>query len=196
MPQSRRLSQVIARLATLERHFLPTTFSLTGQYTKRETDHTKAYLVFVHAELESYFEDRAERLVARAQQQWTRKQRCTPLLSRLLLYHHAAEKKELGAISNDAVTKAVNAFLAGLGNNHGIKDQHLRNILLPLGINHKVLDTRLIAALNQLARRRGELAHASFKAHQPIDPKTERDNIHNNILPELKKLDRRMTALL
>ena len=195
MSQSRRLSQVIARFAILERHFLPTNFSLTGEYTERETDHTKAYLVFVHAEIESYFEDRAENLVTRAQEQWDRKQRCTPLLSRLLLYHHASEKKELDAISDDAVRKAVNAFLDGLRNNHGIKDQHLRNILLPLGINHKALDTQLILALNQLARKRGQFAHASFKAHQPIDPRTERDNVHNNILPELKKLDRRITAL-
>ena len=68
-------------------------------------------------------------------------------------------------------------------------------MLLPLGINHQALDTQLIAACNQLAQKRGQFAHASFKAHQPIDPKTERDNIHNNILPELKRLDRRLTAL-
>lgn len=195
MPQSRRLRQVIARIATLEAHFLPTTFSLTGHYTKRQTDHTKAYLLLVHAELESYFEDRAERLVIRAQEQWKRHTRCTPLLSRIILYHHATDKNALDAISDDTVSKAVNAFLYRLKQNHGIKEQHLRNILLPLGINHQALDTRLIAACNQLARKRGQFAHASFKAHQPIDPKTERDNIHMNILPELKKLDRRLTDL-
>ena len=111
MPQSRRLRQVIARLATLEAHFLPPSFSLTGHYTKRQADHTKAYLLFVHAELESYFEDRAERLVTRAQEQWQRHARCTPLLSRVLLYHHATQKMDLEAISNEAVSKAVNAFL-------------------------------------------------------------------------------------
>lgn len=195
MPQSRRLRQVIARLATLDAHFLPANFSLTGDYTRRQTDHTKAYLLLVHAELESYFEDRAEHLVSRAREQWQRHARCTPLLSRVILYHHATEKKELEAISTDAVIKAVNAFLYRLKQNHGIKEQHLRNILLPLGINHQTLDTQLIAACNQLARKRGQFAHASFKAHQPIDPKTERDNIHKNILPELKKLDRRLTVL-
>jgi hypothetical protein len=57
------------------------------------------------------------------------------------------------------------------------------------------LDTQLTAALQQLARKRGQFAHASFKAHQPIDPRTERDNIQKNIFPELKKLDRRLTDL-
>jgi hypothetical protein len=138
---------------------------------------------------------RAEHIVTRAQEYWTRHGRCTPVLSRILVYHHAREKDELEPTSAKAVEKAVNYFLDMLGKNHGMTPQHLRTMLLPLGIGHDALDTQLTAALQQLARKRGQFAHASFKAHQPIDPKTERDNIQKNIFPELKKLDRRLTDL-
>ncbi len=108
------------------------------------------------------------------------------MLSRLLVYHHATEKDELDPISPQAVTKAVNYYLTGLDRNHGIREKHLLRIFLPLGVSHKQLDSRLIAACNQLAQKRGEFAHASIKTHQQVDPKTERDNIKRNIVPELR----------
>jgi hypothetical protein len=38
--------------------------------------------------------------------------------------------------------------------------------------------------------------HASFKTHQQVDPKTERDNIRKNIVPQLKNLEKRLENLL
>jgi hypothetical protein len=195
LPISRRLKEVIARLVALEQNFLPDSFSLTGHYTRQETDNTKAYLLLVHGELESYFEDRAERIVMRARTHWSRHSRCTPVLSSILVYHHSCEKKELEPSSAQAVEKAINYFLDKLTRNHGITSQHLRSILLPLGIGHNALGIQLTTSLEQLSRKRGQFAHASFKAHQPIDPQTEWHNIHRNILPELKKLDRELTRL-
>jgi hypothetical protein len=174
---------------------LPASFSLTGSYSPKQQDHTKAYLLLAHAELEAFFEDRARNRVDLALAQWQRNGLCTPVLSRLLIFHHAVERDEIGALSSHAVTKAINYFLDKLDKNHGIKEKHLLAILLPLGISHGELDSRLVAACNQLAQKRGQFAHASFKTHQQIDPKTERDNIRNNIIPELKKLDIKIKKL-
>jgi RiboL-PSP-HEPN len=196
MPLSKRLQQLIKRLDTLESHFLPASFSLTGRYAAKQHDYTKAYLLLVHAELEAYFEDRARNRVGLAQVQWQRQGRCTPVLSRLLVFHHATEKNEIEALSSPAVTKAVNYYLDKLDKNHGIKEKHLLAIFLPLGISHGELDSQLVAACNQLSQKRGQFAHASFKTHQQVDPKTERDNIRNNIIPELKKLDTKIKKLL
>jgi hypothetical protein len=196
MALSRRLRRVITRIGVLEDHFLPKVFSLSGQYTKRQRDHTKAYLVLVHAELESYFEDRARYIADRAQERWNNHGECTPALSRMLVYHHSCEKDELEPASAQAVTKAVNYFENNvLDKNHGVSPKHIRAMLLPLGIEHDDFDSQLTLALEQLARKRGQFAHASFKAHQAIDPKTERDNIHNNIIPKLKKMDQRLTEI-
>jgi hypothetical protein len=66
MPTAKRLQRLLTRIHKLETHLLPTAFSLTGRYSARQHDYTKAFLVLVHAELESYFEDRARTIVARA----------------------------------------------------------------------------------------------------------------------------------
>jgi hypothetical protein len=167
---------------------------LTGRYSPQQHDYTKAFLLLVHAELESYFEDRARALATNAQSKFQHKGVCTPVLSRLIVYHHA-QKSELGPISNDAVKKAINYYLGCLDNNHGIREKHLRTIFLPLGLSHQDLDALLVAACNQLSQKRGDFAHASFKTHQQVDPKTERENIRLNILPELRKLEKRLKAL-
>jgi hypothetical protein len=195
VPVSNRLKQLIVRIKNLETHLLPTTFSLTGKYSARQSDLTKAFLILVHAELESFLEDRAEKRVALAESQWKRNGLCTPVMSRLLLYHQATEKRELQPISPHAVAKAVNYYVDKLRNNNGIKERNLLSILLPLGISHADLGSQLVAACNQLAFKRGQFAHASFKTHQQIDPKTERDNIRENIIPELKKLDVKIKRL-
>jgi hypothetical protein len=194
MPTPKRLQRLLTRLDKLEEHFLPASFSLTGSYTRRQHDHTKAFLLLVHAELESYFEDRARKLAENAQTRYQSKGICTPVLSHLLVYHSAA-KDELAPVSPNAASKAVNYYLDHLDKNHGIKEKNLLTIFLPLGIGHAALDARLIAACNQLAQKRGQFAHASFKTHQQVDPKTERDNIRVNILPELKNLEKRLKVL-
>jgi HEPN superfamily RiboL-PSP-like protein len=195
MPLSRRLRQVLRRLDVLEKHLLPPEFSLTGSYPAKQRDHTKAYLLLVHAELEAYFEDCARNRVNLAHERWRRKGQCTPVLSRLLVFYHATEKDELGALSTQAVTKAVHYYVDRLDKNHGIKEKHLLSIFLPLGISHGELDSQLVSACNQLAQKRNQFAHASFKTHQPVDPKGERDNIRRNIIPELKKFDARLKRL-
>lgn len=194
MPTPKRLQRLLTRLDKLEAHLLPRAFSLTGRYAPPQQDYTRAFLLLVHAELESYFEDRARKLVGLAQAQYQRKGVCTPLLSRLLVYHQAT-KDELAPVSPQAVDKAINYYLDHLDKNHGIKERNLLTIFLPLGISHADLDAQLITACNQLAQKRGQFAHASFKTHQQVDPKSERDNIRKNILPELKNLETQMKKL-
>jgi hypothetical protein len=194
MPTPKRLQRLITRLDKLEAHLLPTAFSLTGRYTLRQHDYTKAFLLLVHAELESYFEDRARKLVTKAEARYRRSGICTPVLSRILVFHNAA-KDELGPVSPKAVNKAIKYYLDHIDKNHGIKEKNLLTIFLPLGISHAELDARLVAACNQLSQKRGQFAHASLKTHQQVDPKTERDNIKRNILPELRNLERRFRNL-
>lgn len=194
MPTPKRLQRLLTRLDKLEAHLLPPVFSLTGRYAQRQRDYTRAFLLLVHAELESYFEDRARNLVALAQAEYQRKGVCTRMLSRLLVYHQAA-KDELVPVSPHAVGKAINYYLDHLDKNHGIKEKNLLTIFLPLGICHADLDGQLVTACNQLAQKRGQFAHASFKTHQQVDPKTERDNIRKNILPELKNLETQFKKL-
>jgi hypothetical protein len=175
----------------LEKHLLPKQFSLSGHYSREQNYKTKAYLLLAHAELESYIEDRAKSRADIALSSWQRTGVCTSVLSRLLVHH----QKELEPISSDGVRKAVNWYLKNIENNHGILERNLLSVLLPLGLTHRDLDTRLVIACHQLGRKRGEFAHKSLKVNQQVDPQTERDNVQKNIVPELKKLDGRIGQL-
>jgi hypothetical protein len=193
MKISKRLQQLLKRLDKLEKHFLPSDgqFSLSGNYSEEQNDRTKAFLLLAHAELEAYIEDRAKSRADLAHIHWQRSGNCTFVLSRLLLHH----QDELEPISQNTVTKAVNSYIDKVDKNHGIKEKNLLSLLLPIGLIHRDLDTRLVTACNQLGRKRGQFAHASIKTHQQVDPKSERDNIRKNIVPELKKLDTKIRAL-
>jgi hypothetical protein len=120
MPTPQRLRRLLTRISKLKSHLLPSTFSLTGRYSAKQHDYTKAFLLLVHAELESYFEDRARSLAMTAKSHYDRRGACTTVLSRLLVYHHA-EKGELGPVSPDTVRKAINYYLGNLDQNHGIE---------------------------------------------------------------------------
>lgn len=193
MPLSKRLQQLLKRLDKLEEHFLPKPdqFSLSGNYTEEQHDKTKAYLLLVHAELEAYFEDHARNRAAIALAHWQRTGVCPPVLTRLLLHH----QDELAPISAQTVTKALRFYMSNVDKNHGIKEKNLLLLFLPVGLGHRDLDSRLVTACNQLGLKRGTFAHTSIKTHQQVDPKTERDNIKKNIIPELMKLDRKLRLL-
>lgn len=193
LPPSKRLQQLLRRLAILEKHFLPAEgqFSLTGKYSPEQHDKTKAYLLLAHAELEAYIEDRVKSRVDIANNSYHATGSCALVLSRLLLHH----QKELEPVAPEKVRKAVNYYLDKIGKNHGILERNLLSLFLPIGLHHRDLDTRLVTACNQLGRMRGQFAHTSIKTHQQVDPKTERDNIRKNIIPELKKLDGKIKTL-
>ncbi len=194
-PIHKRLRRLVSRISELEDRYLPSTFSLTGRYSRRQRDDTKAFLLLVHAELESYFEDRVRKIAEKSADRYRRSGFCTPVLSRLILYYHAFAQKKFEPVSQNVMQKAMNLYLDRVQANNGIKEKDLLGLFLPLGISHQAMDTQLVTACNQLGQKRGEFAHASFKTHQQIDPKTERDNIRNNILPELRKLERVLRKL-
>jgi len=196
MPASKRFQSLVRRLAVLEKHLLPSQFSPTGHYSAREVDLARAYVLLTHAEIEAYFEDRAQVKVGRAYDAWQNRQVCSSLLSTVVMYYQARAKAwSVTTISNQNAEKARNFYVTELRENHGIKEKNLLSIFLPLGLEHGDFDASLLATLNSFGLLRGKLAHESIKTHQPIDPKNERDKIQKHILPELRKLDSKISRL-
>ena len=156
----------------------------------------RAYVLLTHAEIEAYFEDRAQVKVGRAYDAWQNRQVCSSLLSTVVMYYQARAKAwSVTTISNQNAEKARNFYVTELRENHGIKEKNLLSIFLPLGLEHGDFDASLLATLNSFGLLRGKLAHESIKTHQPIDPKNERDKIQKHILPELRKLDSKISRL-
>src|SRR5437868_4677482 len=126
MAYSSRLREFLERVRILEKHFLPMApkFPPTGQYSKQEEDHARAYVLLVHAEIESYYEDRGQEVVDQAHTHWKQTATCTTAMERLLRAHLDSKKQPWRPIapSEDAVTAAVNYYGSIVKNNNGVKE--------------------------------------------------------------------------
>lgn len=58
------------RFEKLQNAFLPEEFSPTGEYADIVYEHTRAYKVLTHAELEYYFEEAAKAIAQKALREW------------------------------------------------------------------------------------------------------------------------------
>jgi hypothetical protein len=198
MANSRRFRQLNKRLDTLADHFLPEQFSPIGQYTDREEDHARAYVLLVHAEVESFIEDRVKEIVTKAHARWTNHRICTRMMVRLLRHHLDSKKLPWKPVvkSDDAINAAVNSFSSVIASNNGIKEANLLIMLFPLGVDYRRINTAWLATIDSFGTDRGTFAHTSqMKAHQAIDPQNESDKVRRQILPGLKKLDRKISRL-
>lgn len=197
MAMSRRLKQLVNRLAELRGHLLPPQFSPTGQYTDRDHDLARAYLVLVHAEIEAYCEDRGRKIARRAHQIWQTKGRRGAVLIRLLEFHHVSTRKPWTTLdkSPDRIESAVNSYMSSIDQNHGIREENLCKILFPIGVEPASLDPVWLTTMDSFGQSRGTVAHTSVKTQQPIDPQTEFLRVNTQILPGLKKLDRKINRL-
>src|ERR1700735_3139275 len=93
MPRSRRFKVLLSRLETLREHFLPHKFSPIGQYNQRQYDLAKAYVLFVHAEIEAFIEDRSSDRAKKLERKWTTKNCRSKGVQRLIYSHNLYSKR-------------------------------------------------------------------------------------------------------
>ena len=97
-------------------------------------------------------------------------------------------------ISFDHVGRAHGAFGHIIKKNHGIKEENLLEILLPVGISESQLDPLWLADMNAFGTARGDVAHRSGTVYKVIDPHLEFNTVQK-LLPGLKKLDELLNKL-
>jgi HEPN superfamily RiboL-PSP-like protein len=195
---SARFLQLSRRAKKLRQIFLPKNFSPTGAYTSRQLDLARAYRLLVHAEIESYLEDRSKDLAVRATRQFKSDRRPRKVVLNLLSFHSRGkaidESKMLSLYASgaehvdDSLDSAAAAYHYSVQQNHGVKQTDLMKLLLPLGFQPSGLDALFIATLDSFGTNRGEVAHTSIKTQQQIDPKTELDTV-SLLLKHLENID-------
>jgi hypothetical protein len=195
MPYSRRLKQLTKRLDTIRAHLLPAHFSATGRYTDKEHDLARGYMVLAHAEIEAYFEDRCSSVVARAQQRWKKKSSCGRTLIRLMKVHNLNQKQPWRPVEKTQVrvNAAINSYMDSIKQNNGIKEDNLFKLLFPIGIEADDLSSTWLAVMNSFGGARGAVAHTSVRTQQPIDPASEYKRIAEEIIPGLRKIDKKIS---
>src|SRR5271170_1595608 len=84
---TRRYRELERRLKKLRSRFLPKAFSPTGDYTDRELDHARGYRLLVHAEIEAYLEESAQRIANDSVKHFQADRRPRHVVLNLLSFH-------------------------------------------------------------------------------------------------------------
>lgn len=192
MTYSDRYKALIVAISQLQKDLLPGYFKKNANYSREYITRTIAYHILVHAEIESYFENRAWDIALTAIQKWKTTNKANRIILALIAFSGRTMEKPPNSIIpdhtsqsdhwdekirlNKKVSLAVRDFFYVVNNNHGIKETNLIHLLLPIGVNADEIDTVLIADLNSYGERRGKFAHNTSQVYSTtiqIDPKEE-----------------------
>ena len=169
-------------LERLRKHHLGFARRLAG-YAERHLSQAAAYTVFAHGELENFLEDWAlEILKAIAGKGFG--PGFSPMLGHLLAYRPQLNLPSQIPANNAWQTHAGNAISShqtAIRKNNGISERHVCTLLMPLGIDVKMIDSILISDLTAFAKIRGDHAHQSRRLHlgQQFDPFDRLAKINN-----------------
>jgi hypothetical protein len=195
---SERYQLLRDRIGCLREHLLPADFSDIGEYVEAERVAIMAisFRVLAHAEIETYFEDRVVEIAKAALKAWKQTRYICPPLFCMVAFSGRDMRKPPGSLlapsdnkvkvwpvlldPSERVRECVAQFVRAVQHdNHGIREQNLLSMLLPIGFNSSDLDPVVVTDLDSLGRRRGEAAHSSStlaQVQQGVNP--EEEDIH------------------
>jgi len=199
MANSKRFKILVDRVNFLNSNILPP-IKIGGDYTPVEYDYTRSYILLVHAEIESFLEEKVSEKVNISLSNWkTNRKKSTCLKSILAFCSNDInyEKKKIHERNSleFRVNIITNHFLSLIKKNHGIKKDNILDLLLPIGIEIDELDETWLTTMDNFGAKRGEIAHHTTTVQKPIDPLTEKKLINDIILPELSVIDRLLINL-
>ncbi len=190
MANSRRYLQLERRIRAIDNVFIPP-IRPTGNYTKKEQDQIRAYLLLVHAEIEAYFEEVTEAKAKTAFGKWrTDRTKSNVLISLVSFHEHSIREQDIELRLN----KALSTFIYNLRHNNGIKEQNILTMLLPVGFEFSEIDTTWLNTITSFGTSRGEVAHTSARVQQSLDPITLRSTVQQ-ILSEIMIIDEKLKGL-
>lgn len=213
---SERFQQLEEQLKALARCLLPAAFDPTGTYDDQEGVSTRAlaYRVLAHAEIESYFEDRALEPVSRAQVVWETSRHVSHVAFCLVGFSGKEMTSPPATLDAPSENKRKSwPALVDIGHrllpvistfhhlvrneNHGIKERNLLSLLLPIGVAPAKIDPAFLADMESFGALRGLAAHSSGKttARQAVDPEGEQKRVQA-LLPGIAAVDAEIDGLL
>jgi hypothetical protein len=194
---SKELDDLKARISALERSLLPAAFSPTGDYGDEYRDRALGFRLLVHAEIESFIEQRAHAIALKAREKWDKDRSPSKVLISLIAFREnkAVSARDLKdeldrkkTRTEDCVIAACKSYSHTVANNHGIREDNLLKLLFPIGVRAHQLDPVWLSTIDSFGATRGLAAHSAVGAVQQVDPKTEKDTV-DKLLQGLEQLD-------
>lgn len=199
---SRRFRELKNRIEQLKK-LLPAV-SPIGAYTVEQYDFVRSFRLLAHAEIEAFLEDRAQGIADEAVRKWRSGGMPRRVLLGLLVFNAKPGELPKQGLKNlitqpashisNCIERAHQQYRTRLSKNHGIREENLLGILLPLGLEGSDIDTVWLATTDAFGARRGETAHTAITVQQPLDPQTERKTVED-IVDGLGALDKTLTKV-
>lgn len=213
---SKRYSDLRIQIKELRRLLLPSKFDPTGSYKDplRVTMRALSFRVLSHAEVETYLEDRTLEIATTALNAWKNKKYVSTVTFHLLGFGGIETTRPPSTLTapdqqkakdwpnkvtiDDRLTRCVSSFHHRVQKeNHGVKEQNIVDLLIPLGFDMSLCDPAFMLRMNNFGTARGAIAHTSGIAHvkKAIDPKEEY-SVLQQIIEDFKALDEEFDRLL
>jgi hypothetical protein len=167
----------------------------------------RSYLVLSHAEIEACIEDLARNVLAKAKKRWQESGRARSSLVAVVAYHEGgfgqpARKLPTPSTQKPALTLDQRIKVAcsaydeyARKDNHGVREQNLLRLLLPVGVREEDLDLSWVAEMNSFGIQRGMVAHGEAKSVSvQIDPDVARGQVEG-VVKGLRNLDELLARL-
>lgn len=167
MANSRKYNTLISRIHFLENTILPNV-KISGNYTKKESDLIRSYVLLVHAEIEFYFEDIAKEKAVKSLRKWMSNRKKSNCLLAIMAFCSAEinwdKKSKIDKTKlHYRINETVNHYIGRLDNNNGVKAKNIKDILLPIGIEEHELDEAWLSTMDDFGKTRGTIAHNTIR---------------------------------
>lgn len=187
---------------------LPAKFSATGVYRPRELDRARGFRLLAHAEIEAFIEDVTFQIAKQSVSNWVNQRVASGSLFCLIAHYHSgfgidldeqpafssASRPRVKEAIEEVVAVALKQYRAIHDQNHGVREENIYRLVLPIGIRKDDLDPLWITNLNEFGKSRGDVAHRAVKVHQQIDPRNEWQVV-SNLIEGLEQLDELICSL-
>jgi hypothetical protein len=199
------------RIRFLEQVLLPSSLLNVSEPTPEEVIKILSFRLMAHAEIEDFVESRVENIAISASAAFT-----NGFVSKALLSIASFTESSVGAPApslapsqpsqaqnwlaklhlTERTRTYVTAFVRAIKNNHGIKEENLLALLLPVGVPAQSIDPTWLADCDSFGSDRGDAAHrSSTRVSTTPNPVDERDKVYR-IVEGLRSLDAEFSGLL
>ncbi|MBV9990243.1 MAG: hypothetical protein JOZ72_03040 [Alphaproteobacteria bacterium] len=173
---SRHFTSLKKQAAFIEKNYIDFPFDPYGNYSRRDLMNAGAYILLVHAELETYIEERIQELIRLADSKWRSSGKVSRTLLASCIYSSGRTDLPSEWSSRDRfssiVIQAIKEASGRVAGNNGIREHNLIRLLYVVGYDVHAVDPVLIAELDAIGSLRGDHAHISSRHHfkQKFDP--------------------------
>jgi hypothetical protein len=196
---------LVTGIGELKSHLMNYAPRLEGNYTTEELMKCRAFIAFSHAEIQSYLEKIAKRILVEAHDRWIKSFAVDRVIATLVAFRRQPQisipedpgKPHKSADIYEIVSHAFKLQEDVISKNNGIKRSNVSEILCPLGMFPKDFDEVLLIQLDGTGKLRGDLVHnvSSVSLRRIRDPFSDEIADIEQLIAEIEKLDDKLTSL-